>query len=82
LTTLIITVETGTTKMFLSNKKTIKRLFRKHQFMVTVGPLAAATVSDEHGVFELLTPNSTAVTFITNGTTRLEKQTCYATGRL
>jgi hypothetical protein len=27
------------TNMFLSNKKTGKKLFRKHQFMVTVGPL-------------------------------------------
>jgi hypothetical protein len=58
-----ITVETGMshlTKMFLSNKKTGKRRFAKHQFMVKVEPLAVATVGDEHGVFKLLIPNSTA----------------------
>jgi hypothetical protein len=39
------------TKLFLSDKKSGKRLFGKHQFMVTVGPLAIATFSDKNGVF-------------------------------
>jgi hypothetical protein len=39
------------TKLFLADKKSGKRLFGKHQFMVTVGPLAVATVSDRNGVF-------------------------------
>jgi hypothetical protein len=47
------------TKLFLQDKKSGKRLFSRHQFMVTVGPLAVATVSDREGVFELLIPNST-----------------------
>jgi hypothetical protein len=46
------------TKLFLQDKKSGKRLFDRHQFMVTVGPLAVATVSDRKGVFELLIPNS------------------------
>jgi hypothetical protein len=46
------------TKLFLADKKSGKRLFGRHQFMVTVGPLAVATVSDKDGVFELLIPNS------------------------
>jgi hypothetical protein len=57
-----IKVEAGMshlTKLFLQDKKSEKRLFCRHQFMVTVGPLAVATVSDKDGVFELLIPNST-----------------------
>jgi hypothetical protein len=57
-----IKVEAGMrhlTKLFLQDKKSGKRLFSRHQFMVTVGPLAVATVSDREGVFELLIPNST-----------------------
>jgi hypothetical protein len=57
-----INVEAGMshlTKLFLADKKSGKRLFRKHQFMVTVGSLAVATVSDRNRVFELLIPNST-----------------------
>jgi hypothetical protein len=57
-----INVEAGMshlTKLFLADKKSGKRLFGKQQFMVTVGPLAVATVSDSNGVFELLIPNST-----------------------
>jgi hypothetical protein len=57
-----IKVEAGMshlTKLFLSDKKSGKRLFGRHQCMVTVGPLAVATVSDKAGVFELLIPNST-----------------------
>jgi hypothetical protein len=46
-------------KLASGNKKTGKRLFGKHQFMVTVRPLAVATVSDGYRVFELLIPNST-----------------------
>jgi hypothetical protein len=38
------------TKLFLQDKKSGKRLFGRHQFMVTVGPLAIATVSDRDGV--------------------------------
>jgi hypothetical protein len=47
------------TKLFLQDKKSGKRLFSRHQFMMTVGPLAVATVSDRDGVFKLLIPNST-----------------------
>jgi hypothetical protein len=47
------------TKLYLADKKSGKRLFGRHQFMVTVGPLAVATVSDKDGVFELLIPNAT-----------------------
>jgi predicted aspartyl protease len=50
-----IKVEAGMThltKLFLQDKKSWKRLFGRHQFMVTVGPLAVATVSDREGVFE------------------------------
>jgi hypothetical protein len=47
------------TKLFLQDKKSGKRLFGRHQFRVTVGQLAVATVSDKDGVFELLIPNST-----------------------
>jgi predicted aspartyl protease len=57
-----IKVEAGMshlTKLFLQDKKSGKRLFGRHQFMVTVGPLAVAMVSDKDGVFELLIPNST-----------------------
>jgi hypothetical protein len=57
-----IKVEAGMshlTKLFLQDKKSGKRLFGRHQFMVTVGPLAVATVGDKDGVFELLIPNST-----------------------
>jgi hypothetical protein len=57
-----IKVEAGMThltKLFLQDKKSGKRLFGRHQFMVTVGPLAVATVSDKEGVFKLLIPNST-----------------------
>jgi predicted aspartyl protease len=57
-----IKVEAGmshSTKLFLADKKSGKRLFGRHQFMVTVGSLAIATVSDRDGVFELLIPNST-----------------------
>jgi hypothetical protein len=57
-----IKVEAGIshlTKLFLQDKNSGKRLFGRHQFMVTVGPLAVATVSDKDGVFELLIPNST-----------------------
>jgi predicted aspartyl protease len=44
-----IKVEAGMThltKLFLQDKKSGKRLFGRHQFMVTVGLLAVATVSD------------------------------------
>jgi predicted aspartyl protease len=57
-----IKVEAGMThltKLFLQDKKRGKRLFGRHQFMVTVGPLAVAMVSDRDGVFELLILNST-----------------------
>jgi hypothetical protein len=57
-----IKVEAGMshlTKLLLQDKKSGKRLFGRHQFMVTLGPLAVATVSDKDGVFELLIPNST-----------------------
>jgi hypothetical protein len=57
-----INVESGMshlTKLFLADKKSGKRLFATHQFMVTVGQLAVATVSDKNGVFELLITNST-----------------------
>jgi hypothetical protein len=57
-----IKVEAGMshlTKLFLQDKKSEKRLFGRHQFMVTVGLLAVATVSDKDNVFELLIPNST-----------------------
>jgi hypothetical protein len=57
-----IKVEAGMShliKLFLADKKSGKRLFGRHQFMVTVGPLAVATVSDRDGVFELFIPNST-----------------------
>jgi hypothetical protein len=57
-----IKVEAGMThltKLFLQDKKSGKRLFGRHQFMVTVGALAVATVSDRDGVFNLLMPNST-----------------------
>jgi hypothetical protein len=57
-----IKVEAGMTllaKLFLQDKKSGKRLFGRHQFMVTVGPLAVATVIDREVVFELLIPNST-----------------------
>jgi hypothetical protein len=57
-----IKVEAGMThltKLFLQDKKSWKRLFGRYQFMVTVGPLAVAMVSDKEGVFELLIPNST-----------------------
>jgi hypothetical protein len=57
-----INVEAGMshlTKLFLADKKTGKKLFGKHQLLVTVGLLAVATVSDRTGVFELLIPNST-----------------------
>jgi hypothetical protein len=57
-----IKVEAGMThltKLFLQNKESGKRLFGRHQFMVTVGPLAVAAVIDKEGVFELLIPNST-----------------------
>jgi hypothetical protein len=57
-----INVEAGMshlTMLFLAVKKSGKRLFRKHQFMVTIGPMAIATVSDKNGVFKLLIPNST-----------------------
>jgi hypothetical protein len=47
------------TKLFHQDKKSGKRLFGRHQFLVPVGPLAVATVSDKDGVFELLLPNST-----------------------
>jgi hypothetical protein len=47
------------TKLFLADKKSGKRLFGKHQFMVTVEPLILATVSDKNRVFEQLIPNST-----------------------
>jgi hypothetical protein len=47
------------TKLFLQDKKSGKRLLGRHQFMLTVGPLALATVSDRDGVFELQIPNST-----------------------
>jgi hypothetical protein len=47
------------TKLYLADKKSGKRLFGQHQFMVTVGLLAVATVSDKDGVFELLIPNTT-----------------------
>jgi hypothetical protein len=50
---------TNLTTLFLQDKKSGKRLFGRHQFMVTVGPLAVATVSDKEGVFELLIPHST-----------------------
>jgi hypothetical protein len=56
-----INVEAGIshlTKLFLADKKSWKRMFGRHQFMVTVGPLPVATVSDKDGVFELLIPNS------------------------
>jgi hypothetical protein len=46
-------------KLFLQDKKSGKRLFGRHQFLVTVGPLAVATVSDKDGVFHLLIPNNT-----------------------
>jgi hypothetical protein len=74
------------TKLFLAVKESGKRLFGKHQFMVTVGPLAVATVSDRnithitHGVFELFYPIQQTVTFSTKGTTRLGKQTRNSTG--
>jgi predicted aspartyl protease len=51
-----IKVEAGMsnlTKLFLQDKKSGNRLFGRHQFMVTVGPLAVATVSDKDRVFEL-----------------------------
>jgi hypothetical protein len=57
-----IKVEAGMshlTKLLLQDKKSGKRLFGRHQFMVTLGSLAVATVSDKDGVFELLIPNST-----------------------
>jgi hypothetical protein len=57
-----IKVEAGIThltKLFLQDKKSGKRLFGRHQFMVALGPLAEATVSDKEGVFKLLIPNST-----------------------
>jgi hypothetical protein len=41
-----IKVEAGIchlTKLFLADKKSGKRLFSRHQFMLTVGPLAVAT---------------------------------------
>jgi predicted aspartyl protease len=50
---------THLTKLFLQDKKSGKRLLGRLQFMVRVGPLAVATVSDRDGVFELLIPNST-----------------------
>jgi hypothetical protein len=56
-----IKVEAGMshlTKLFLQDKKSGKRLFGRYQFMVTVGPLAVATVSDKDRVFELLIPNT------------------------
>jgi hypothetical protein len=49
-----INVEAGMshlTKIFLADKTSGKSLFGKHQFMVTMGPLAVATVSDRNGVF-------------------------------
>jgi hypothetical protein len=52
-----INVEAGMshlTKLFLADKKSGKRLFEKHQLLVTVGPLAVPTVSDRHRVLELL----------------------------
>jgi hypothetical protein len=57
-----IKVEAGIsyfTKLFLTDKKSGIRLFGRNQFMVTVEPLAVATVIDREGVFELLIPNST-----------------------
>jgi hypothetical protein len=57
-----IKVEAGMshlTKLILADKKSGKRLFGIYQFMVTVGPLAVATVSDKDGVFKLLIPSST-----------------------
>jgi hypothetical protein len=57
-----IKVEAGMshlTKLFLADKKSGKRLFGRHQFMVTVGQLAVSTVSDREGVFELLILNAT-----------------------
>jgi hypothetical protein len=70
-----IKVEAGMshlTKLFLQEKKSGKRLFGRHQFMVTVGPLAVATVSDKDGVFELLIPNSTG--YDVHGGSRLVTQ--------
>jgi hypothetical protein len=57
-----IKVEAGmthSTKLFLQDKKSGKRLFGRHENMVKVGPLAVATVSEKEGVFELLISNST-----------------------
>jgi hypothetical protein len=48
-----IKVEAGMThltKLFLQDKKSGKRLFHRHQFMVTVGPLAVATINDKERV--------------------------------
>jgi hypothetical protein len=38
------------TKLFLQDKKSGKRLFSRHQFMVIVGPLAVAMVSDKESI--------------------------------
>jgi hypothetical protein len=57
-----IKVEAGMihlTKLFPQDKKSGKRLFGTHKVMVTVGPLAVATVSNKDRVFKLLIPNST-----------------------
>jgi hypothetical protein len=57
-----IKVEAGMshlTKLFLADMTSGIRLFGRHQFMVTVGPLAVATVSYREGVFDLLILNST-----------------------
>jgi hypothetical protein len=75
-----IKVEAGMshlTKLFLAGKKSGKSLFGRHQFMVTVGPRAVATVSDREGVFELLIPNSTRYDVLYKKMTTWEKLTCY-----
>jgi predicted aspartyl protease len=73
---------THLTKLFLQDKKSGKRLFDRHQFMVTVGPLLVATVSDKEGVFKLLIPNSTRydVHYKRNNHMAWVKPTRYSTG--
>jgi hypothetical protein len=39
--------------LYLANEQTGRRLFGKRQFMVTVGSLAVATMSDKLGVFKI-----------------------------
>jgi hypothetical protein len=68
------------TKLYLAEKKSGKRLFGRHQFMVTVGPLAVGTVIDKDGVFELLYQSQLYMMSDTRGTTTWEKPTRYSTG--